>query len=185
MEQLTMENLNLNDAEIETRPAENSPNNITENTTTETKKLETTGAGTSITPKMLRKVARKPFQIQSIDPAKDKEKEMAVFTHAKKLSEYIFVITEKAPKKYRWSIISRLQNTIIDVVSNLYHANFERDDKRLYYQTCAGVSLYLLNHYTEVAQKLQAITTKQMHYIGRMILEERKLLGGWAKSVKK
>ena len=54
---------------------------------------------TSITPMELRKVSRKPFIVQSIDPAKDKEREMAIFTHAKKLSEYIFVITEKSPKK--------------------------------------------------------------------------------------
>ena len=156
MEQLTMENLNLGENDSK-----------------------------EITPMMLNKVSRKPFKIESIDPAKDKEREMSVFTHAKKLSEYIFVITEKSPKKYRWSIITRLQNITIEIISNLYQANFEKEEQRLYYQTRAGVCLHLLNHYTEVAKKLQAITTKQMHYIGRMILEERKLLGGWVKSVKK
>ena len=53
-------------------------------------------------------VSRAPFRIQEFDTPRDKE--MAVFTHAKKLSEYIFVITEKSPKKLRWSIVSRLQN---------------------------------------------------------------------------
>jgi len=33
-----------------------------------------------------------------------KDREMAVFTHAKKLSEYIFVISEKSPVKFRWNI---------------------------------------------------------------------------------
>ena len=35
--------------------------------------------------------SRKPFRIKDFDSPRDKE--MAVFTHAKKLSEYIFVIT--------------------------------------------------------------------------------------------
>lgn len=144
-----------------------------------------TASTTSITPMELRKVSRKPFIVQSIDPAKDKEREMAIFTHAKKLSEYIFVITEKSPKKYRWSIITRLQNTAVDVVDNLYQANFEQGEKRLFYQTRAGVMLRLLDHYAEIAKKLQAITTKQMFNIAKQVYEARKLLGGWTKSSKK
>lgn len=138
-----------------------------------------------ITPKMLKKASRKPFIIFSIDPAKDKEREMAIFTHAKKMSEYIFLITEKSPKKYRWSIVNRLQNTSIEIIDNLYQANYEKDDKRLYYQIRAGVLLRILDHYAEVAKKLQAITTKQMFHIGKLILEARKLLGGWTRSVKR
>ena len=67
---------------------------------------------------------------------------MAVFTHAKKLSEYIFVITEKSPKKLRWSIVARLQNCSVDVIENLYRANYEREtEPRLNYQKSASVSL--------------------------------------------
>lgn len=51
---------------------------------------------------------------------------MAVFTHAKKLSEYIFVISEKSPVKFRWNIVSRLLNTSVDVIENLYHANYDK-----------------------------------------------------------
>ena len=40
---------------------------------------------------------RKSYHISDFDNPRDKE--MAVFTHAKKLSEYIFVINEKSPKK--------------------------------------------------------------------------------------
>lgn len=47
---------------------------------------------------LIKRSARKPFRIPDFDPPRDKE--MAVFTHAKKLSEYIFVITEKSPKNY-------------------------------------------------------------------------------------
>ncbi|MBQ9786076.1 MAG: four helix bundle protein [Clostridia bacterium] len=140
---------------------------------------------TQYTDKDLGKVARKPFVLKYLDPPRAKEKEMAVFTNSKKLAEYIFVITEKSPKKFRWNIVSRLQNTSIDVIDNLYQANFEKDEKRLFYQTRAGVSLRLLDFYAETAKKLQAITTKQMFFIAKQILDLRKLLGGWTKSVKK
>lgn len=135
--------------------------------------------------KLEKTTGRKKFVVRSIDGvSKDKEKELAVFTHAKKLAEYIFVITEKSPKKLRWSIVSKLQNASIDVIDNLYQANFERDERRLYFQNRASVRLQLLDFYTETAKKMQAITNKQMLIIGKQLFEVKKLLGGWTKSVK-
>lgn len=128
--------------------------------------------------------ARKPFRIKDFDSPRDKE--MAVFTHAKKLSEYIFIITEKSPKKFRWSIVSRLQSSSVEIVENLYRANFERDDeKRIYYQKSAAVGLKLLDFYTETARKKQAITVHQMEVIAKQILQTTKLLNGWVKSTKR
>lgn len=128
---------------------------------------------------------RKKFVVKTIDGvAKDKEKELAVFTHAKKLAGYIFVITEKSPKKLRWGIVSKLQNTSIDIIDNLYQANFEKGEKRLSFQVRAGGYLQLLDFYTETAKKMQAITNKQMIVIGKQLFEVKKLLGRGTKSVK-
>lgn len=128
--------------------------------------------------------ARKPFKIKDFDSPRDKE--MAVFTHAKKLSEYIFVITEKSPKKLRWSIISRLQNASVEIVENLYRANFERDDAaRISYQKSAAVGLKILDFYTETARKKQGITIRQTEIIARQISETTRLLNGWVKSTKR
>ncbi len=126
--------------------------------------------------------ARKPFRISDFDPPHDKE--MAVFTHAKKLSEYIFVITEKSPKKLRWSIVARLQNTSVDVVENLYRANYERGEERLTFQKKAMVCINLLDFFTETAKTKQAITLRQMTIIGKQIYEVKKLLNGWIRSEK-
>ncbi len=128
--------------------------------------------------------SRKPFRLKNFDSPRDKE--MAVFTHAKKLSEYIFVITEKSPKKFRWSIISRLQNSSVEIVENLYRANFEREEEtRIAFQKSAAVGLKLLDFYTETARKKQAITIRQTEIIARQILETTKLLNGWVKSTKR
>lgn len=130
------------------------------------------------------RVSRKPFRINDFDCPRDRE--MAVFTHAKKLSEYVFVVTEKSPKKFRWSITTRLQNASVDIVENLYRANFERDeDVRLQYQKNAGVALSILDFYTETARTKQAINIRQMSIIARQIAETRKLLNGWEKATKR
>lgn len=132
----------------------------------------------------LQNASRKPFRIHDFDTPRDRE--MAVFTHAKKLSEYVFVITEKSPKKFRWSIISRLQNASVEAIENLYHANFEREaEDRLIYQKKAAVSLKLLDFYAETARKKQAITIRQTGILAQYIAETVKLLNGWIKSTKR
>lgn len=129
-------------------------------------------------------VSRAPFRIHDFDTPRDKE--MAVFTHAKKLSEYIFVITEKSPKKLRWSIVSRLQNISTELIENLYRANNEREEAaRLEYQKRASVCIDLLDFYAETAKRMKAINLHQMSFIARQTSDVNKLLRGWIKSGKR
>ena len=135
-------------------------------------------------PTEVEQASRKSYRINDFNSPRDKE--MAVFTHAKKLSEYIFVITEKSPKKLRWSIVTRLQNASVELIENLYRANFEREeDDRLNYQKRASVNLKLIDFYTETARKKQAITIRQTAVIARQLAETEKLLYGWVRSTKK
>ena len=127
--------------------------------------------------------ARKPFVLRDFDTPRDKE--MAVFTSAKKLSEYIFVITEKSPKKFRWSIITRLQNASVDVIENLHRANFEKGEERIAYQKSAMVSLNLVDFFAETARAKNAISLHQTGVIGRQLIECKKLLNGWVRATKK
>lgn len=128
--------------------------------------------------------SRNSYRIKDFNSPRDKE--MAVFTHAKKLSEYIFVITEKSPKKFRWSIITRLQNASVELIENLYRANVERDEEaRLNFQKNASVSLKLIDFYAETARKKQAITIRQTAVIAGQLAETEKLLHGWVRSTKK
>ena len=126
--------------------------------------------------------SRKPFRIHDFDTPRDKE--MAVFTHTKKLSEYIFVITEKSPVKLRWNIVSRLLNCSVDIIENLYMANYTRGEERLLWQKKAMIALNLLDFYTETAKTKQTISVRQMTIIVKQITDVRKLLTGWVKSTK-
>lgn len=128
--------------------------------------------------------SRKQFVLHDFDTPHDRE--MAVFTAAKKLSQYIFVICEKSPKKFRWSIITRLQNASVDVVEYLYRANFERGaNERIAYQKSALVSINLVDFFAETARCNNAISMHQMLVIAKQIVECKKLLNGWVKATKK
>ena len=127
--------------------------------------------------------ARKPFRLRDFDSPRDKE--MTVFTHAKKLSEYLFVITEKSPKKFRWNIVGRLLTTSTDVIEYLYRANYERGEERLLWQKKAMVALNLLDFYADTAKTKQAINFHQMTIIVQQIVETQKLLSGWVRATKK
>lgn len=130
------------------------------------------------------RASRKSYRINDFNSPRDKE--MAVFTHAKKLSEYIFVITEKSPKKLRWSIVTRLQNASVELIENLYRANFEREEEtRISFQKRAAVNIKLIDFYAETARKKQAITIRQTAVIARQLSETEKLLNGWVRSTKK
>ena len=146
-------------------------------------KIELTERATNTSDEDTLHSGRKPFVMHDFDTPHDKE--MAVFTAAKKLSEYIFVITEKSPKKFRWSIISRLQNASVDVVENLYRANFERGNAREEYQKRAMVSLNLVDFFAETARSKNAISLHQTAVIGKQLVECKKLLSGWVRATKK
>lgn len=129
-----------------------------------------------------RQTSRSAFRVHDFDMPRDKE--MAVFTHAKKLGEYIFVVTEKSPKKYRWSIVTRLHNSATEVVECLYRANVERGEDRELWLKRAQVAISLVDFYTETAYRLQALSGKQTGVIARALFELKKLLAGWIKSVR-
>ena len=125
-------------------------------------------------PKTDKDVGRKSFRITDFDTPKDRE--MAVFTHAKKLSQYIFVITEKSPAKFRWNITSRLLNTSVEIIEDLYRANYERGEERVVWQKKAMTALNLLDFYADTANLKTVITFRQMTLIANQISEVKKIV---------
>ena len=45
-----------------------------------------------------------------------KENELGIMIKCRKLIEYIFIITEKSPKKFRFTLVAKLQNEILSVM---------------------------------------------------------------------
>lgn len=48
-----------------------------------------------------------------------KKSDLCVITKAKELAKYVITVTEKSPKKFRFTLVVRLQNYCLDVIENL------------------------------------------------------------------
>ena len=52
-----------------------------------------------------------------------KDSDLTVVTRAKELSLYVLAVTDRSPKKYRFTLVSRMQGYVLDIVESLYLAN--------------------------------------------------------------
>jgi hypothetical protein len=58
-----------------------------------------------------------------IKMAEKKENEMTVVTKAKELCAYVMLVTQKSPKHFRFTFVTRMQNLALDVIKEIYRAN--------------------------------------------------------------
>lgn len=121
-------------------------------------------------------------------------RELFVISKAKDMGNYIYTITDKSPKKFRFTLVSKLQNLSIDIIENLYRANCvyirnEKDEQRIIkrqsYQKEAYVSLKMLTYFAWMAREQQCILPKQYEQIAKQVSEVNQLLVAWAKSDQK
>ena len=122
-----------------------------------------------------------------------KESELKVITKAKDLCSYVMTVTQKSPKHYRYTFVSRLQNLSLSVIENIIRANdvFARKgdmvmmEKRLEYQRNAMTDLKILGFVSLMAMENGCILSKQYELIARQITDCQNLLGAWMKSDRK
>ena len=120
--------------------------------------------------------------------------DLAVITTAKDLCSYIFTITDKSPKKFRFTLTSRMQNYALDIIANLILANevymnSNRRDAleravamRRSYQKKAMTSIKLLDYMAQLSMEQACILPKHYEQITKKLYDCRNLLGAWMKS---
>ena len=121
------------------------------------------------------------------------ENELSVITKAKDLCGYIMTITQRSPKHFRFTFVSRLQNLALDVVERMYLANdcfisasdLKRAERRLEFQYQALTDLKLLAYIALLSLEQKCILPKQYEEIARRCSESRNMLGAWIKSDQK
>ena len=52
-----------------------------------------------------------------------KQSELTVITKAKDLCSYVMTVTQKSPKQFRFTFVSRLQNSALSAIENLFRTN--------------------------------------------------------------
>lgn len=82
------------------------------------------------------------------------QSELAVITKAKDLCSYVMTVTDKSPKRFRFTLVAKLQNYALDIIENLYRANEvfvkagdrEKAQQRIDFQHQALTELKLLGY---------------------------------------
>lgn len=118
------------------------------------------------------------------------QSELTVITKAKDLCSYIMTITQKSPKQYRFTFVSRLQNLALSAIENLFRtnevfvskSNIQSQKERLSYQRSAMTDLKLLGYIALLSMEQGCILPKQYEQISRQISDCQNLLGAWMNS---
>ncbi|MBR0093635.1 MAG: four helix bundle protein, partial [Lachnospiraceae bacterium] len=111
--------------------------------------------------------------------------ELSVITKAKELCSYILTVTEKSPKRFRFTLTSKLQNYALNIIENLYRANevflvkgdMQAVRDRRAFQRQAMTECKLLSYMALVAREQGAILPKQYEQITFRLYDVQNLLG--------
>ena len=115
-----------------------------------------------------------------------KKNDLFVVAKTKDLAKYIITVTEKSPVKYRFTLVTRLQNYVLDVLENLYMANgSELGEKRRAYQNEAKLKLGMTDYFAALAAEQEVILFKQYKQIGLQVAEALLYLNKWIASDEK
>ena len=122
-----------------------------------------------------------------------KTSELTVITKAKELCSYVMTVTQKSPKHFRYTFVSRMQNLSLSVIENLFRANdifISKQDpdavkERLALQRSAMTDLRLLGYISMLATEQGCILAKQYEQISKHIFDCRNMLAAWMNSDRK
>ena len=121
------------------------------------------------------------------------QSELSVITKAKELCSYIMTVTDKSPKRFRFTLVAKLQGYALNIIENLYRANevFVRaGDKekavlRQDYQHQALTEIKLLGYMAQLAMEQGCILQKQYEQITKKVYDCQNMLGAWINSDRK
>lgn len=112
--------------------------------------------------------------------------ELRVILKAKDLAKHTLIITSNCnryPKKYRFSLVDKMQNKALEIYEHLYEAN--RTDLRLYpkerseLQTKAITKCDELLFYIELSMELNIINNKSTEYWSKMVSDIKHMAIAW------
>lgn len=114
------------------------------------------------------------------------ETELKVILKAKELAKHTLTITSNCnryPKKYRFSLVDKMQNTALDIYKYLHEAN--RTDLKVYgrerseLQTKAITYCDELLFFIELSMELNIINMKSMEYWSKMVTDIKHMAIAW------
>ncbi|MDL2238420.1 four helix bundle protein [Christensenellaceae bacterium OttesenSCG-928-K19] len=120
--------------------------------------------------------------------------ELTVITKSKDLCRYVLTVTEKSPKRFRFTLTGRMQNLALEIIERIYRANdvfMSGSDRgaaqrqRLDLQHGALTNVKLLGYMALLAREQGAILPRQYEQITKQVHDVQNLLGAWINSDRK
>ena len=120
------------------------------------------------------------------------ENDLKVILKAKELAEHTLRVTSNAnryPKKYRFSLVDKMQNKSLEIYEYLHEAN--RTDLREYGRERSELQTKAITHcdellfYIELSYKLNIINDKSMGYWSKMVTDIKHMAIAWRSKDKK
>lgn len=110
--------------------------------------------------------------------------DLYVITVAKKLVDYVFEIEEKSPKKFRGSIITKMDSACLELVELLYQANGTDlyDTNRIQKQKECLIKMRIISFLSEIGQKHGCYTFHQYETISKQLHDCNAYLLNWTRS---
>ncbi len=114
------------------------------------------------------------------------ETELQVILKAKDLAEHTLRVTSNCrryPKKYRFSLVDKMQNKALEIYEYLYEAN--RTDLKSYGRERSELQTKAITHcdellfYIELSYKLNIISDKSMGYWSKMVKDVKHMTLAW------
>lgn len=119
------------------------------------------------------------------------QSELIVITRSKNIISYIFSVSDNAPKKFRFSLLSKMQNLSLDILEALILANEqmlsskENCCKRRELQQKALAGLRVLDSVALIAREQKCLLPKQYEFLSKSIDECTRLTAAWINSDKR
>ncbi|MBE5852279.1 MAG: four helix bundle protein [Lachnospiraceae bacterium] len=120
------------------------------------------------------------------------ETDLKVILKAKELAEHTLRVTSNCnryPKKYRFSLVDKMQNKSLEIYEHLHEAN--RTDLREYARERSELQTKAIAHcdellfYIELSYKLNIINDKSMGYWSKMVTDIKHMAIAWRSKDKK
>lgn len=112
--------------------------------------------------------------------------ELNVILKAKELAKHTLKVTSNAnryPKKWRFSLVDKMQNKALEIYAKLHEANrtdiVDYKRERLELQTKAITYCDQLLYYIELSHELQILNEKSMEYWSKMVCDVKRMAIAW------
>ena len=133
------------------------------------------------------------FEKRQVWKLERKQSELTVITKAKDLCSYVMTVTQRSPKQFRYTFVSKLQNLSLSVIENLFWANdvfvskqdIQSQKDRLSFQRRAMTDLKLLGYIALLSVEQKCILPKQYEQIAIHVSNCQNMLGAWMNSDRK